>query len=157
MNGCLVQYYLFFLIQGYGIPVQSPHALGDLSRPRPPARGSVAHTQLVQYWGLTQHQRKGPCWTVAHTTLASVLLVLLLRLPFCGSQVGPHLCVHEGPNEDKQGAQPVPQSERVLEVQDGEDEAHELAQSHEECDSEGGALRSEDEDAPDAHVPGGWG
>lgn len=51
----------------------------------------------------------------------------------------------------------LPQNERVLEVQDGEDEAHELAQSHEECDSEGGALRSEDEDAPDAHVPGGCG
>lgn len=85
------------------------------------------------------------------------MLPVLLRLALCGSEVVPHLCVHQGPNEDKQGAQPVPKSERVLEVQDGKDEAHELAQRHHERDGEGGAFRSEDEDAPDAHVPGGAG
>lgn len=58
---------------------------------------------------------------------ASVLLVLLLRLASCDPQVVPHLCVHEGPHEDKEGAQPVPRGERVLEVQDGDDEAHKLA------------------------------
>lgn len=57
----------------------------------------------------------------------SVLLVCLPRLAFWEPQVVPHFCVHEGPNEDKQSAQPVPQSERVLEVQDGKDEAHKLA------------------------------
>ena len=87
---------------------------------------------------------------------ASVLL-LLLRLAFGGPQVVPHLCVHEGPSEDKQGAQPVPQGERVLEVQDGEDEADELAQRHDEGDGEGGTFCGDDEDAPDAHVPGGAG
>ena len=88
---------------------------------------------------------------------ASVLLLLLLRLAFGGPQVVPHLCVHESPNEDKQGAQPVPQGERVLEVQDGKDEADELAQRHDEGDGEGGAFCGENEDAPDAHVPGGAG
>lgn len=83
----------------------------------------------------------------------SVLLVLPRRA-FRGPQAVPHLCVHQRPNEDKHGAQPVPQGERVLEVQDGDDEAHELAQGHDEGDGEGGALRGEDEDAPDAHVPG---
>ena len=48
----------------------------------------------------------------------------------------------------------MPQSERVLEVQDGEDETHKLAQSHDEGDGEGGALGGEDEDTPDAHIPG---
>lgn len=51
----------------------------------------------------------------------------------------------------------MPQSERVLEVQDGKDEADELAQGHDKGDGEGGALRGENEDAPDAHVPGGVG
>lgn len=51
----------------------------------------------------------------------------------------------------------MPQGERVLEVQDGEDEADELAQRHDEGDGEGGAFCGEDEDAPDAHVPGGAG
>lgn len=84
----------------------------------------------------------------------SVLLVFLLRLAFCGPQVSPHLCVHQSPNEDTQGAQPVPQSERVLEVQDGKDEAHKLAESHNKCDGEGGAFCGEDEDASDAHILG---
>ena len=88
---------------------------------------------------------------------ASVLLLLLLRLAFGGPQGVPHLCVHEGPNEDKQGAQPVPQGERVLEVQDGKDEADELAQCHDKGDGEGGAFSGENEDAPDAHIPGGAG
>lgn len=51
----------------------------------------------------------------------------------------------------------MPQSERVLEVQDGKDEAHKLAESHNKCDGEGGALCGEDEDASDAHIPEGVG
>lgn len=46
----------------------------------------------------------------------------------------------------------MPQSELVLEVQDRKDEAHKLAQSHDQCDSEGGALCCKDEHTPDAHV-----
>lgn len=46
----------------------------------------------------------------------------------------------------------MPQSERVLEVQDREDEAHKLAQGHNQRDGEGGALCGEDEHTPDAHV-----
>ena len=49
----------------------------------------------------------------------------------------------------------MPHSELVLEVQDRKDEAHELAQSHHQCDSEGGTLCCQDEHAPDAHVSGG--
>lgn len=49
----------------------------------------------------------------------------------------------------------MPQSERVLEVQDRKDEAHKLAQSHNQRDGEGGALCCEDEHATDAHVSGG--
>lgn len=97
------------------------------------------------------------CLRSLNSRQASVLLVLLLRLAFAGPQVVPHLCVHEGPKEDKQGAQPVPQGERVPEIQDGENEAHELAESHDERDGEGGALCGEDEHTADAHVPGGAG
>lgn len=48
----------------------------------------------------------------------------------------------------------MPAGEGVLEVQDGKDEAHKLAQSHNECHREGGTFRCEDEYAPDAHIPG---
>lgn len=48
----------------------------------------------------------------------------------------------------------MPQSERVLEVQDGKDEADKLAESHNKGDGKGGAFCGENEDAPDAHVPG---
>lgn len=51
----------------------------------------------------------------------------------------------------------MPQGERVLEVQDGKDEADELAQRHDKGDGEGGAFCGENEDAPDAHIPGGAG
>lgn len=51
----------------------------------------------------------------------------------------------------------MPGREGVSEVEDGEDEADELAQRHHQRDGEGGALRGEDEDAADADVSGGWG
>lgn len=46
----------------------------------------------------------------------------------------------------------MPGGEGVPEVEDGEDEADELAQRDHEGDGEGGALCGEPEDAPDAHV-----
>jgi hypothetical protein len=49
----------------------------------------------------------------------------------------------------------VPHSELVLEVQDRKDEAHKLAQSHNQCDGEGGTLCCKDEHTPDAHISGG--
>lgn len=49
----------------------------------------------------------------------------------------------------------MPHSELVLEVQDRKDEAHKLAQSHNQCDSEGRTLCGKDEHTPDAHVSGG--
>lgn len=48
----------------------------------------------------------------------------------------------------------MPRREGVAEVEDGEDEADELAQRHHQRDGEGGALRGEDEDASDADVSG---
>lgn len=71
-----------------------------------------------------------------------------------GPEAVPHLRVHESPHEDEGGAQPVPGREGVAEVEDGEDEADELAQRHHQRDGEGGALRGEDEDASDADVSG---
>lgn len=46
----------------------------------------------------------------------------------------------------------MPGREGVAEVEDGEDEADEFAQRHHQRDGEGGALRGEDEDAPNADV-----
>lgn len=46
----------------------------------------------------------------------------------------------------------MPHSELVLEVQDRKDEAHKLAQSHNQCDGEGGTLCCKDEHTPDAHI-----
>lgn len=48
----------------------------------------------------------------------------------------------------------MPDSEGVLEVQDGEDEAEELSESHHQSDRQGGALCGQDEHATDAHVSG---
>lgn len=69
-------------------------------------------------------------------------------------QAVPELRVHQGAHEDKGGAQPVPAREGVLEVEDGEDEADELAQRHHQGDRQGRALRGQDENAADADVPG---
>lgn len=46
----------------------------------------------------------------------------------------------------------MPGREGVAKVEDGEDEADELAQRHHQRDGEGGALCGEDEDAADADV-----
>lgn len=78
---------------------------------------------------------------------------LLLVLPG-GPEAVPHLGVHEGAQEDEGGAQPVPAREGVPEVEDGEDEADELAERHHQGDGEGRALRGQDENAADADVPG---
>lgn len=48
----------------------------------------------------------------------------------------------------------MPGGEGVLEVQDGEDEAEELSESHHQSDGQGGALCGQDEHAADAHVSG---
>lgn len=71
-----------------------------------------------------------------------------------GPQAVPHLGVHQGAHEDKGSAQPVPACEGVLEVEDGEDEADELAERHHQGDGERRALRGQDEHAADADVPG---
>lgn len=94
-------------------------------------------------------QQKGPC--------GESLDSLLLRPPPPpqeGPQAVPHLGVHQGAHEDEGSAQPVPACEGILEVQDGEDEADELAERHHQGDREGRALRGQDEDAADADVPG---
>lgn len=69
----------------------------------------------------------------------------------------PHLCVKHSAQKDHARAQPVPGSEGVLEVKDGEDEADELSQSHHQSDGQRGALCGQDEDAADAYVSGNTG
>lgn len=46
----------------------------------------------------------------------------------------------------------MPDGEGVLEVEDGEDQADELPQRHDQRDGQGGALGGQDEDPPDADV-----
>lgn len=48
----------------------------------------------------------------------------------------------------------MPDGEGVPEVEDGEDQADELPQRHDQRDGQGGALRGQDEDPPDADVSG---
>lgn len=94
-------------------------------------------------------KQKGPC--------GESLDSLLLRPPPPpqeGPEAVPHLGVHQGAHEDEGGAQPVPACEGILEVEDGEDEADELAERHHQGDREGRALCGQDEDAADADVPG---
>lgn len=66
----------------------------------------------------------------------------------------PHLRVEQRAQEDHGGAHPVPRSEGVLEVEDGEDETEELSESHHQSDGQGGALCGQDEHGTDAHVSG---
>lgn len=59
-------------------------------------------------------------------------LAVLLRLLRSGSpesclDAAQHLGVKQSPHKDHERAQPVPRSEGVLEVNDGEDEAEELS------------------------------
>lgn len=64
------------------------------------------------------------------------LLQFLLRPEEGAPSTGQHLCVEQCAQEDDGGAQPVPDGEGVVEVEDGEDEADKLAQRHHQGDSE---------------------
>lgn len=65
----------------------------------------------------------------------------------------PHLRVQQSAYEDHGRAHPVPGSEGVLEVNDGEDEAEELSQCHHQGDGQRGTLCGQDENTTDAHIP----
>lgn len=82
------------------------------------------------------------------------LLLLSIRTAQSCPHAVPHLRVEQRAQEDHPGAHPVPGREGVLEVQDGEDEADELSESHHQSDRQGGALCGQDEHAADAHVSG---
>ena len=79
-------------------------------------------------------------------------LPLPLLLAEGGAHAGPHLGVQQRAREHQARAQPVGRREGVAEIQDGEDEAHELPQGHHQRDGERRALRGQGEHAPDAHV-----
>lgn len=148
-----------FPVEGWRGFSQRPHVLVCAAAGQPPGpslqgRGSAGGDSGL---GKGTGGWPGPRRLGLSSGRASVPLVLLRRLAFGGAQVAPHLCVHEGPKEDEDGAQPVPEREGVPEVQDGKDEAHELAQRHHQGDGEGGALGGEREDPADAHVPGAAG
>lgn len=66
-----------------------------------------------------------------------------------------HLSVQQGAQEHHGCAQPVPRRERVLEVEDGEDEAEELSERDHQRDGERSALCCENEDAADANISEG--
>lgn len=88
---------------------------------------------------------------VPHSSL--FLLLLNVRPKQSWLHTAPHLCVQQSTQKDHSCAQPVPESEGVLEVHDGEDEAEELPQSHHQGDSEWGALCCQDENTTDTDVP----
>ena len=54
------------------------------------------------------------------------LILLLLHRP----ELREDLCEHQRSSEDKDGAEPVIEGEGVVEVDDGEEEADELAERH---------------------------
>lgn len=81
-----------------------------------------------------------------------LLLVSFLLVAQQRSQAVPYFCVHQSSQKDKKGSYPVQGGERVPEVQDGEDEADKLPQSHHQCDCQGGALCGQDEDPTYANV-----
>lgn len=63
-----------------------------------------------------------------------------------------HLGVKHGAQKDHGRAHPVPDSEGILEVKDGENEADELSQGHHQSDRQRGALCGQDEHTADAYV-----
>ena len=65
----------------------------------------------------------------------------------------PHLCVQQRTQEDHSCAHPVPGGERVLKVNDGEDEAEELSQGHHQGNGQRGALCGQNENPTDANIP----
>lgn len=69
-----------------------------------------------------------------------------------GIHAAQHLRVQQRAHKDHGRAHPVPGSEGVLEVEDGEDEAEELPQGHHQSDRQRGALCSENEHAADAYI-----
>lgn len=81
------------------------------------------------------------------------LLVLDGRPTQSRPHAAPNLRVKQSAQEDHSRAHPVPGSEGVLEVNDGENKAEELSQRHHQSDGEWGALRGQDEDTTDADVP----
>lgn len=85
---------------------------------------------------------------------ASLCLLFLLfnRSTQRCSHATPHLGVQQGAQEHHGCAQPVPHRERVLEVEDGDDEAEELSERDHQRDGERSALCGENEDAADANI-----
>lgn len=88
---------------------------------------------------------------------ASLCLLFLLfnRSTQRCSHATPHLGVQQGAQEHHACAQPVPRRERVLEVEDGDDEAEELSERDHQRDGERSALGGENEDAADANISEG--
>ena len=87
------------------------------------------------------------------TVSAPSLCLLFLGAPQSRLYATPHLRVQQGAHEDHGCAHPVPGSEGVLEVKDGEDEAEELSECHHQGDGQWSALCRQDEHPADAHIP----
>ena len=62
------------------------------------------------------------------------------------------LSEHQGPPEDTGGADPVEESEGVIEVDNGDDETDELAQRGDQRHRQGGTLCGQDEHCSQADV-----
>ena len=81
-------------------------------------------------------------------------LGLLIFLFPAGSDHARDVGEHERSSEHQPRPQPVIHGERVLEVDDREDEAEELAESDHQGDGQAGALCGEDEHGGDADILG---
>lgn len=101
----------------------------------------------------SKSNREADVWV--HHASSLCLLLLDVGAPQGGAGAAPHLRVQQSAGEHHGRAQPVPGGEGVLEVKDGEDEAEELAERHHQRDGQRGALRGQDENPTDAHVPEG--
>lgn len=59
---------------------------------------------------------------------------------------------HKRTSENTNGAEPMPHSERVLKVNDGNNQTGEFAQCENKCHSQRSAFGSENEHRADTHV-----
>lgn len=105
--------------------------------------------------GIIKNKLKSPTETQIFQSTSPPSLCLLLfyvRPPESCLDAAPHLSVHQSTHEDHSRAHPVPGSEGVLEINDGEDEADELSECHHQGDGQRSTLCGQDEHTTDTNV-----
>lgn len=89
------------------------------------------------------------------SALLCLLFLLFNRSTERCSEDTPHFSVQHSAQEYHSCAQPVPHCERVLKIEDGEDEAEELSECDHQADGKRSALCGENEDTADANISEG--